>query len=290
MALVDKLSGPSLRSWVCCALLAWCAPTLGQEPVAMVTDLQGAAELQWSESKGHVALLSELTPGALITLGDQARLVLVYFASGDEFAYKGPAQIYIRDDQPVTLEGQAPSTTALFKSSGLQAPVKPLGLAQAGLVMRASNAGATIRLVEPAGTKVLGQPVFRWESPAAESYEFELTDSAGRKIFETTVTQATLRLPDQVQLEAGRTYSWEVEARLRGGGRYASWADFRLADSDEVRLAEQMRPAPDAPFSRRVAYAAWLEQMDLKDEARKYWTALSSERPDNEALRRLANE
>lgn len=290
MAFVDKLLRPSFRNWLCFMLLAWGAPAPAQEPVAMVTDLQGTAELQWSEGKGRVALLSELTPGALITLGDQARLVLVYFASGDEFAYKGPAQIYIRDDRPVTLEGEAPSTTALFKSSSLQPPMEPLGLAQAGLVMRAPNTGATIRLLEPAGTKVLGQPVFRWESPAAETYEFELTDRAGRKIFETTATETSLRLPAKVQLEPGRTYSWEVEAKLQGGGRYASWADFRVADGDEVRLAEDMRPAPDAPFSRRVAYAAWLEQMDLKDEARKYWAALSSERPDDEALRRLANE
>jgi hypothetical protein len=42
--------------------------------------------------------------------------------------------------------------------------------------------------------------------------------------------------------------------------------------------------------SERVAYAAWLEQMELKDEARRYWRALSAERPDDARLKALAAE
>ncbi len=51
-----------------------------------------------------------------------------------------------------------------------------------------------------------------------------------------------------------------------------------------------MRAAPAAPVSERVAFAAWLEQMELRDEARKYWRALATERPDDEKLRVLATE
>ena len=43
-----------------------------------------------------------------------------------------------------------------------------------------------------------------------------------------------------------------------------------------------------APVSSRVAYAIWLEQMELKDEARKYWQALHVERPDIARLKALA--
>jgi hypothetical protein len=42
--------------------------------------------------------------------------------------------------------------------------------------------------------------------------------------------------------------------------------------------------------SHRVAYAAWLEQMQLRDEARKYWKGLAAERPDDAKLRALAAE
>jgi hypothetical protein len=42
--------------------------------------------------------------------------------------------------------------------------------------------------------------------------------------------------------------------------------------------------------SQRVAYAAWLEQMELRDEARRYWKALSAERPEDAKLKALAAE
>jgi hypothetical protein len=32
----------------------------------------------------------------------------------------------------------------------------------------------------------------------------------------------------------------------------------------------------------------WLDNVDLKDEARKYWKALAAERPDDARLRELA--
>ena len=51
-----------------------------------------------------------------------------------------------------------------------------------------------------------------------------------------------------------------------------------------------MRPAVTAPLSTRVAYAAWLDQMELKDEARKYWRMLSAERPEDARLKALAAE
>jgi hypothetical protein len=54
--------------------------------------------------------------------------------------------------------------------------------------------------------------------------------------------------------------------------------------------AAALRPPPGAPVSTRVAYAAWLEQMELRDEARKYWQALSAERPEDARLQVLARQ
>jgi hypothetical protein len=42
--------------------------------------------------------------------------------------------------------------------------------------------------------------------------------------------------------------------------------------------------------SDRVAYAAWLEQVELKDEARGVWRALAAERPQDTRLEALARE
>jgi len=35
---------------------------------------------------------------------------------------------------------------------------------------------------------------------------------------------------------------------------------------------------------------AWLEDMELRDEARKYWKTLAAERPDDAKLKSLAGE
>ena len=44
------------------------------------------------------------------------------------------------------------------------------------------------------------------------------------------------------------------------------------------------------PLSSRIAYAAWLDQMELKDEARKYWQTAATERPDDPRLKALAEQ
>lgn len=53
---------------------------------------------------------------------------------------------------------------------------------------------------------------------------------------------------------------------------------------------EQLRPAAGAAVSERVAFAAWLEQNGLKDEARKYWKEIAAERPDDTQIQSLAGE
>jgi hypothetical protein len=51
-----------------------------------------------------------------------------------------------------------------------------------------------------------------------------------------------------------------------------------------------LKPATNASISDRVAYAAWLEQLELKDEARTVWRTLAAERPDDRRLEALARE
>jgi hypothetical protein len=272
-----------------CFLL--CSHSVAANPtVSMVTDLQGQARLQWDQGNSQLTILTELAPGVLVNLEPNARLTLVYFKSGNEFTFRGPAQVYIREDQPVALEGQEPAKHALFGAGATDVAIKPLGLAQAGVVLRAVPPPDRLRLVAPVDTKTLEvQPVFRWQPVKMQaSYHFELTDSAGRILFETDARGSSLRLPEKVQLQPGATYGWEIEGRLPDGHRYSSRAEFRVADAAETALVEKLRPTNGATLSQRVAFAALLEQMDLRDEARQYWRQLSKERPDDPTLRRLA--
>ena len=86
------------------------------------------------------------------------------------------------------------------------------------------------------------------------------------------------------------SYTWEVSTHAADGRRYISAGDFSIATQAVRVQAQSLRPAAGAPVSERVAYAAWLEQMELKDEARKYWRALATERPEDVRLKALAAE
>ena len=79
-------------------------------------------------------------------------------------------------------------------------------------------------------------------------------------------------------------------ARAQDGRRYVSAGDFSVAPAALRSQAEALRPGQGTPVSERVAFAAWLEQMELRDEARRYWKALVAERPNDARLRGLAAE
>jgi hypothetical protein len=154
--------------------------------VALVTDLKGKAD--------SVAILSEIHADTTVNL--QGELAVLYYASGDEYRFKGPATISFGGSGPKVLKGAPAERMAVEPKR--TAALQPGGVAPATYVMR-------------------------------------------QKI------------------------SAEQRARI-----------------------EAARPAPDAPFSRRVAFAAWLEQLGLKDEARVYWKQLAGERPDSEQLKKLS--
>jgi hypothetical protein len=161
--------------------------SLHAQTVALVTDLAGNA--------GSLAILSEVQQDSRVRL--EGTLSVLYYASGQEYRFKGPAQIAFGTAGPKVIEGAPAQAVAV--APGKKIEVKPGG-----------------------------------------------------------VTPATFA--------------------MRGG------------PSAELRAqAEALRPAAGAPFSERVAYAAWLEQQQLGDEARAWWKKLAAERPDSAQLRALAN-
>jgi hypothetical protein len=121
-------------------------------------------------------------------------------------------------------------------------------------------------------------------------YGFELSDETGRTVFETKVEGTSLRLPASVQIKEGVPYTWDVSTRLPDGRKYSSSADFAVAAAALRAQAESLRPPASAPLSTRIAYAAWLNGAELKDEARKYWKEASAERPDDARLKALAEQ
>jgi hypothetical protein len=218
---------------------------------------------------------------------------VVYLASGDEFAFSGPAQIQFRAAAPQVLSGAALQKRANpLGKGGKDVIIKPVGVTQSTYVMRGGRPTARIKLLTLSGTKTLDTaPEFRWqEIEPGVRYRFELTDDTGGSLHEAEVQRSSFKLPDSVQLREGISYTWGVSARTPDDRRYVSAGDFTIATPQLRAEANALRPGAGTPVSQRVAFAAWLEQVELRDEARKYWKALAAERPDDVRLKSLAAE
>ncbi|MDB5810031.1 MAG: hypothetical protein JWN94_2153 [Betaproteobacteria bacterium] len=261
--------------------------------VAMVTDLQGKASIGADGRTRDVTILSELETGAQVQLAAGATLVVLYLDAGDEYVFKGPAAIVFKPAQPDVTSGAKPQKRSpSLGKGGSSIRIKPVGVAQGAMVMRGFLTGARIQLLNLHKTRTLEtQPEFRWQ-PIQDGvkYQFELTDDTGRVVHEAQVEAVSLKVPAGLTLKEGVPYSWEVSARLPDGKKYSSSADFAVAPADVRAQAEALRPAAAAPLSSRIAYAAWLDQVELKDEARKYWKTAAAERPEDPRLKALAGQ
>ena len=276
-------------------LLAYCIASgaAGDPAVAMVTDLEGKALVLDDSRKPAVTILSEIRQDARVQLDAGGRLVAVYLGSGQTWEMKGPAVVLFRAQQPESESGAKPQArgNALSKASK-DIRIKPVAVAQAAIVMRSVKPSLKLKLLNPLGSKTLEErPAFAWKSLAPDiPYRFALLDDTGRTLFETSVADTSLQLPAQVQLKEAVIYTWMVSAQHPEGMTFSNASDFSLASADLRRQVESLRPAANSPFSERIAFAAWLEEMALRDEARKYWKAAAAERPDDPRLKVMADE
>ncbi len=287
MAARDRLNHLLPGLVVCAWLLAACsAPAMAQN-VAMVTDVSGRVTGQTP-----VMILTEIRADMRMQVEPGGRLVVIYLASGDEYSFSGPAQIRFGATEPQVVSGAKPLKKSNPLGKGSNVTIRPVNVAQAAFVMRSARPTARIRLLTLSGTRTLDiAPEFRWQEvePAAK-YRFDLTDDTGKSLYDAEVAGASLKLPPSLQLREGMSYTWEVSTRSPDGRRYVSAGDFSIATPELRAEAESLRPNAAAPVSERVTYAAWLEQVQLKDEARKYWRVLAQERPDDARLKSLAAE
>lgn len=117
----------------------------------------------------------------------------------------------------------------------------------------------------------------------ASGDEFSLTGPA-RVVFGATEPKVVQGSP------ARRINSSAKPGALKPGGLAPATFVMRSKVSPELRAQiEAARPGANASVAERVRFAAWLEQLQLKDEARVYWKALAAERPDSAQLKELAS-
>lgn len=270
-------------------LLLLATPAHAQS-VAMVTDATGKAVRLGGANPTPVAILAELAADTRVQLEAGARVTVLLLQSGDEYILEGPALVSFAAREPVALSGNAPRKRAGARASDVR--ITRGAVTQAAIVMRSLRVTSRIRLLNLNNTRSLTPDAgFRWAGDEdGARYTFELFDDTGKSLYQTEVTATTLRLPADVQLRDSTGYTWGVSARLSDGRRYVSHGDFTIASADLRARVEAARPTPDAAVSARVIFAAWLDQMELKDEARGYWRTLAQERPGDAGLKRLAGE
>ncbi|BCB26526.1 hypothetical protein SKTS_14120 [Sulfurimicrobium lacus] len=272
------------------AVLFSAVAAIAADRPAMVIDLQGKVTLESGGGAGGIGILSTLSAGATLTLGPQARVVMVYLKSGDEYELAGPGRYQVGVVEPEAISGAKPIKHKTALASYGAGRINPMGKVQAGLVMRGGTI-KSLRLLEPSGSLVSSErPTFRWEAvPGAKSYHFELDNDTGATMAEGTVNEPVFSLPAGVVLAEKMPYSWGVETSV-DGRQYAKWHQFSVLDKGERERLEKLKPGDNATFGERVLYAAMLEEMGLREDARPLWKTLAMERPDDTRLQALAGD
>ena len=213
------------------------------ESVAIVTDVAGRVAMQGGPAHGEIGILDEIEPDTRLQVDGGARLVVLYLASGNEYAFSGPAQVQFRANEPRVVSGAQPQKRASpLGRSGQDVTIKPFRVTPGAMVMRGNITAARIKLLTVTDTRILeSAPEFRWqEVEPGLKYQFELNDVTGESLFEIQVEGVALKLPPAIRLQEDIGYKWTVSARLADGRRYVNSGNFSIAPADLRRRVEAL--------------------------------------------------
>jgi hypothetical protein len=263
------------------AVLPASAPAEAGQGVAMVADLHGAV----TRSGRPLDLLMEIPDGTELVLGDGAAITLLALADGTETVVTGPGTAIV-GATAVSPAGGATATSSKPRVAALS--LRPDDYQQAAVVMRGA-AQATVSGLSPDGGVVLGPPVLAWSGadgdPGAAPCTVVVDDATGERVHEASVEGPSLALPADLPVAAGETLRWALSCP----GLDRRDASFTLAEAGLAARFLSLRPAADAPFAERVAYARALAAAGLEHDSQAAFHHLAIERPASLHLRILAN-
>jgi len=259
--------------WLPCGLAH--AQATGEEPVALVTESTGKAQTRVGDQTVAVALLSEFASGARVRLYQGARMLVLFYGTAELYALTGPSLVRITETRIEALSGnEAVKQQTLGGRDGKPLLLRAGGITQAGIVVR-GVARPIAALSMTGGVTLDARPVFRWREPEVGlDYRFVLRDGTETIIYERTLRETTLTLPLEVALNEAQRYRWSVSAKSPAGIDYAVGYRFVLANGQIRHDMANFQPDAQAGTAQRIAYALWLEQTGLRDEARGYWDSL----------------
>lgn len=112
-------------------------------------------------------------------------------------------------------------------------------------------------------------------------------DPGGGMVCDELIPGDMFRLPLAKALPAQAGYRWRLSWTPPGEEERSVEGAFAVLSEEEARLIGSLRPAPEAPFAERLAFAVALESRGLREEAAPYWQRLAEERPGDPTLQRF---
>lgn len=255
--------------------------------VGMVLDVRGTGQITEKGAVAKLQLLSYLKPQMQVSVDAGGKASLSLYATRSVYQLAGPSVVEIGKDQVKVIKGAAPVVKSMAEK----------------LVTAAQNtdfrAGATqMRTIPPRifietppnGAVLLrNQPTLTWLAMDAATYEVTLKDLSDKVIASAKVNDRSWQVPPNVALEYGTVYQWTVSYKLTADGTtHSATGEFSLASKAEVEQLAALKPADDAPIEEWVLYAAMLESKGVSAEARALWQKISTQRPDLQKARELA--
>lgn len=288
-----------------CAFFLAAIAQASAPPVVMVADLAGRI----LSVGGHPLTLAEGIPAhTALRLGPGTRLVVIHLGSGEELTFSGPATL--RFDGTGQAQGAVPVGRRKVPALQEGLRLEPGAWAQASVVIRKGIPpggfslepdeplpfrpqepdGRSSAWLHPLGMVVLDPaPAFRWRLPIpGVTAHLFLGEEGAIPVIDADVPGETWSLPAGGTLRRGATYQWRLSWPLKADFTAETQGTFRMATEEESHRVQALRPPAEAPFTDRLAYAAALEALGLRDEALPCWQTLSRERPEDPTLARMA--
>lgn len=288
------LAGCVAAMLAACALAAGPPAAAPAAPLAVVTDVDGAAALKRSGHVHAVAALELLGRSDELVLPAAARVEIAFFAGAPRvFVLSGPGRFALSADEVRGLQPDAQIAVRDLAPAWRWLRIKPGLVGRASVALRGAPSGA-LSVDAPVGAQLdTDLKVLRWRPPygrdaANWQYSVRLIDWRGAVLFSTRTRAAWAELPAQLSWEHEQPYLWTVEAVADDGRRAAAASEFRIVDQatqEQVRaLARIARQVHDdaagaAATAEDVLLALALDQAGLRSKADEQWRVVALARP-----------
>lgn len=260
-----------------------------------------------------VATLDQIANGSELTLAASAKAVVVDLANGNEYELVGEERYMVTPAGPKSAKGAIAAAKPLPEKNLPAVRISGRKASQATMIMREMEPpkhpgqlsllqeeefpqrirqipGILSLLTPLPDETVIERPLLCWsKQKGATRYRVTMFGPDAAEAWVTLTSTLETATPETLALNPGGTYRWRVEALADERTLSSAETSFSMASAEILALLARLKPEPDAPFARRVLYAAQVEQAGAKSAARSLWQALSRERQHDPVLRSRSN-